>query len=187
MNKFTRIYKDREAGELASLLQKKADEVCVKYGNCGRAFVYVNTRMVSTISGKWRYVNETYAGEAYRGLIQVSFAVYKIFGLDETIKVLMHELAHHIDYNVYFSKAHHGPSFFRICRELGGVVGPQFAHSGCDIGSFLPKKRERKILAVYVCPCGATHKIKTRKVLDTLYRRHCSICGASCNTFEKIS
>ncbi|MFW6014808.1 MAG: SprT-like domain-containing protein [bacterium] len=58
--------------------------------------------------------------------IHLAYNHYVEFGFDSLIKVLMHEIAHHIRYMKY-EDISHGEEFKKLCKKLNGCLNETHA------------------------------------------------------------
>jgi predicted SprT family Zn-dependent metalloprotease len=111
--------------------------------------------------------------------LSLAYNHYKQFGADHFIKVLLHELAHHIQY-IRSKKIEHDTEFKDICLALGGIMNEQLAqgkYRPCLSYKFIDTPNKYK----YTCT-GCGNIFYTKRKMDP--KRICLKCGTSVSKFK---
>lgn len=117
---------------------------------------------------KWDHNNT----DGHRNKISLAYAHYKKFGIDSLIKILKHEIAHHIC-SMRGKDVDHGPYFKDICFDIGACMNEFYATG--KYKNLAYSGINTRYLWQYECP-GCSNGFRTKKKLQET-GRGCAICG----------
>lgn len=135
-------------------------------------------------SGKLKRANGTCSftynkrtNEVYGYKITISKHLFEYFPMDIAEETLYHEIAHYIDH-VKNGKLDHGPSFKKLCVELGGTMNSKIAGNEYSMAASSDYISD-KIGYLYTCPCGFGRKQTTNRISKKMLGVYCC---PKCNT-----
>lgn len=161
--------------EYLASLRKLGHEICMKYNVSPMFTIRWNSRL-TRVAGYIEYAT---------GKIDLSYKNYQHFGQESMKGTFLHELAHHICYQLYGWKGRgHGENFKKICYDIGGTMnskmaGEKYKKAACN--DFLPPKPRKY---TYECPCGEARVHRNRKMSEAAKEiRFCKSCETKMTYF----
>lgn len=103
--------------------------------------------------------------------ITISKHIFEHYSIKTAEETLYHELAHYIDY-IKNGKFDHGPSFKKLCVELGGTMNKKVAgttYSKAVTADWV----SNKIGYIYTCPCGWGQKQTVKRISKKMLNVYC--------------
>jgi len=151
--------------------------ICERYEISPPSHIHINKRL-RAVDG--RYITYKYENELYY-VIDLAYKHYQQFGFQSVVKILRHELAHHIC-NLTGCGIKHCDCFKELCYELKGVMNSDYAKGKYSHMSY--KGIETPYKWLYMCPV-CKNSFGTKKKL-THDQYGCVFCECPLENFTII-
>ena len=144
------------------------EDVCKSY-NVNIPDLKFSGRLKSA-NGTCTIINNRYSNKL-NYVITISKHIFEHYSIKTAEETLYHELAHYIDH-VKNGNFDHGPSFKKLCVELGGTMNKQIAGTAYS-KAVTADWVSNKIGYIYTCPCGCGHKQTVKRISKKMLNVYC--------------
>ena len=154
------------------IINNETMRICKEYGVRLPDVLYINKRLRAT-DGTFVVRQDDNDPNWIETEINLAYNHLKEFGIDSLLRVLYHELAHHIRYETY-QDMEHNDEFKELCYELGGHLDIQHYNKNEKYACLKYEGIETPDKWEYTCICGSVIRTKRKLKMDT---RGCIYCG----------
>jgi len=147
--------------------------ICKEYDVRLPDVLYINKRLRAT-DGMFVVCHDDNDPNCIETGIDLAYNHLKKFGIDSLLRVLYHELAHHIRYEMY-QDMEHNDEFNELCYELGGHLDTQHYDKNEKYTCLKYEGIETPDKWEYTCICGNVIRTKRKLKMDTRGCIHCDI------------
>jgi len=166
------IYK-KEKKQITDII----NNICINYKVKPPTYIEINKRLRANDGiYKWGVIYKN----QFETSISLAYKHYIYFGIDSLIKVLKHEIAHHICC-MRGKNIDHGPYFKKLCKKIGGCLGLQLATGKYSNLSYIGIETPYKWY--YKCPTCKIDFYTKRKLNEN--NTVCNNCDTEIWKFEK--